>query len=110
KINADQKPAGQFEKFVVQFEFLRQIRAVYEHVKMIGLRQCRIVWVAPAFRIEMQTKHKIGMQFEVHQRSPPSNLAVTVKQNFALPANGLLFGGIIWIENIRARLWHAVLN
>ena len=50
------------------------------------------------------------MQFEVHQRRAASNLAIAVEQNFALPADGLLFLRIIWIKNVRARLWDAVLD
>src|SRR3989449_10201725 len=77
---------------------------------MIGVGQARIVWIAPAFSIEMQTKHEIGMQFKVHQSGPASNLAVTIEQNFALPADGLLFRSIVWIKNVGARLWHAVFD
>src|SRR5438034_970737 len=81
-------------------------------MKMIRLGQGWIVWVAPAFRIEMQTKDQIGMQFEVHQRRPASNLTIAVEQNFALPADSLLFLRIIWIKNVPAYagLWHAVLD
>ena len=50
------------------------------------------------------------MQFEIHQRCAPPNLAIAVKQHFALPTNGLLFRRISWIKNIGARLWHAILN
>src|SRR4029077_13940241 len=77
---------------------------------MIRVGQARTIRIAPTFRIEMQTKHKIRMQFEVHQRSPASDLAVTVKQNLALPSNGLLFAGIVWIKNVGARLRYTVLN
>ncbi len=41
----------------------------------------------------MQTQHKIRMQFEIHQRRATSNLAIAVEQDFALPADGLLFSG-----------------
>src|SRR5947207_8978966 len=81
-------------------------------MKMIRLGQGWIVWVAPAFRIEMQTKDQIGMQLEVHQSRPASNLTIAVEQNFALPADSLLFVRIIWIKNVPAYagLWHAVLD
>src|SRR5438477_9284020 len=81
-------------------------------MKMIRLGQGWIVWVAPAFRIEMQTKDQIGMQLEVHQRRPASNLTIAVEQNFALPADSLLFVRIIWVKNVPAYagLWHAVLD
>src|SRR5262249_20887189 len=103
-------PPNHFETLVIKFELLCQIGPVYKQVKMSGVGQGWIVWVAPAFRIEMQTKHQIGMQFEVHQRRPTSNLAIAVEQNFALPADSLLFFRIVWIKNVRARLWHAVLD
>ena len=79
-------------------------------MKMIGVGQLWVVRVAPAFSIQMQTKHQIGMQFDVHQRSPTSNFAVAIKQNFALPANGLLFGWIVCIKRILARARHAVFD
>ena len=62
---------------------------------MIRIGQGWIVWVAPAFGIEMQTKHDIGVQFEIHKRRPASNLAIAVEQNLALPADRLLFLRIV---------------
>src|SRR5947209_2806476 len=50
------------------------------------------------------------MQFKVNQSGPASNLDVTIEQNFALPANRLLFRRIVWIKNVGARLWHAVFD
>src|SRR5437899_6436391 len=79
-------------------------------MKMIRVRQGRAVWIAPSFSVEMQAKHKIRMQFEVNQCRAASNLAVAIEQNFALPANRLLFFRIIRIKNVGARLWHAVLD
>src|SRR5262249_33328348 len=77
---------------------------------MIDVRQGRAIWIAPSFSIEMQTKHKIRMQFEIYKRGTASNLAVAVKQNFALPTDGLLFGRISRVKNIGAWLRHAVLD
>src|SRR5437667_12110917 len=79
---------------------------------MIDVGQRRIVRIAPAFGVEMQTKHKIGMQFEVYPRSAATDLAVAVEQNFALPADRLLFFRIIWIKNFpaHARLWYAAFD
>ena len=109
-VGAAQKPPDHFETFVIKFEFLCQIGSIHKQMKMIGVGQVRIVRVAPPFGIEVQTKHKIGMQFEVHQRRAASNLAIAIEQNFALPANGLLFRRIIGIENVGARLWHAIFD
>src|SRR5436853_6692088 len=50
----------------------------------------------------MQAKHKIGMQLRVHEDSAATDLAVAVKQHFALPSDCLLFFGIVWIENVPA--------
>src|SRR6476469_960415 len=58
---------------------------------MIRVSQHRTGRVAPSFSVEMQTQHKIRMQFEIHQRSAASNLAVPIEQDFALPTDGLLF-------------------
>src|SRR5438876_2889953 len=77
---------------------------------MIRVGQHRISRVAPSLSVEMQTQHKIRMQFEIHQRRTAPNLAVTVEQDFALPADGLLFLRISGIKNIGARLWHAIAN
>ena len=66
--------------------------------------------VAPSFGVEMQTQHKVRMQFEIHQRRTAPNLAIAVEQDFALPADGLLFLRISRIKNIGARLWHAIPN
>ena len=46
---------------------------------MIGIGQRRILWVAPAFGVEMEAKNKIGMQLEVHAHRAASNLAVAVE-------------------------------
>src|SRR5918996_823677 len=77
---------------------------------MIDVGQARAVWVAPSFSVEMQTKHKIRMQFKIHQRCAASNLAIAIEQDFALPTDRLLFRGISRIKNIGARLWHTVLD
>src|SRR6266566_4766328 len=77
---------------------------------MIGIGQGRTIWIAPAFSVEMQTNYKVRMQFEIHQRRTAPNLAIAVEQDFALPADGLLFLRISRIKNIGARLWHAILN
>src|SRR5205823_6661236 len=50
----------------------------------------------------MQAKHKIGMQLRVHEDGAATDLAVAVKQHFALPSDCLLFFGIVWIENVPA--------
>ena len=46
---------------------------------MIVIDQRRIFRIAPAFGIEMQTKHKIGMQFRVYEHGATTNLAVAIK-------------------------------
>ena len=46
---------------------------------MIGVDQRWLVRIAPAFGVEMQAKHQIGMQFEVHERRPSANLAIPVE-------------------------------
>src|SRR6267154_5501920 len=66
--------------------------------------------VAPSFSVEMQTQYKVRMQFEIHQRGTAPNLTEAVEQDFALPADGLLFFRISRIKNIGARLWHAIPN
>src|SRR5262249_43558941 len=86
------------------------IRSVHEQVKVIDVSQRRTIRVAPAFSVEMQTKHKIRMQFEIHQRCAASNLSIAVEQNFALPTDGLLFRRISWIKNVNTRLRHAILD
>ena len=48
------------------------------------------------------------MEFEIHQRRTTPNLTVAVEQDFALPADGLLFLWISRIKNIVARLRHAI--
>ena len=63
----------------IEFEFLYQVGSVYKQMKMVRVGQARIVWIAPTFRIEVQTKHKIRVQFEIHQRSSPTNFAITIK-------------------------------
>ena len=77
---------------------------------MIRVGQHRTGRFAPSFSVEMQTQHKIRMQFEIHQRRTPPNLTVAVEQDFALPADGLLFLRISRIKNISARLWHTIPN
>src|SRR6266480_2720091 len=79
-------------------------------MKMIFIGQCWVIWIAPAFGIQMQTKHEIGMQFSVHQYGATADFAIAIEQDFALPANRLLFLGIVWIKNIRSRLGHAVFD
>src|SRR6266487_4152534 len=66
--------------------------------------------IAPAFSIKMQTKHEIGMQLRVHQHGTTSDFAVAVKQDFALPANRLLFLRIVWIKNIPSWLRHPIFD
>src|SRR5437016_216704 len=66
--------------------------------------------IAPAFSIKMQTKHEIGMQLRVYQHGTTADFAVAVKQDFALPANRLLFLRIVWIKNIRPRLRHSIFD
>src|SRR5262249_18160111 len=79
-------------------------------MKMIDVSQHRTSRVAPSFGVEMQAKHKIRMQFEIHQRCTASNFTVAVEQDLALPTDGLLFGRISRVKNIGARLWHAIPN
>src|SRR5512132_339368 len=79
-------------------------------MKMIGVGQHRTSRVAPSFSVEMQTQHKIRMLFEIHQCGTAPNLTVAVEQDFALPADGLLFLRISRIKNIGSRLWHAILD
>src|SRR6266705_6892876 len=66
--------------------------------------------IAPAFSIKMQTKHEIGMQLRVHQHGTAADFAVAVKQDFALPANRLLFVRIVWIKNIPSGLRHSIFD
>src|SRR5262249_28272142 len=75
---------------------------------MIRVRQNRTSRIAPSFRVKMQTQYKIRMKFEIHQRRTTANFTVAVEQDFALPADGLLFLWISRIKNIGARLWHAI--
>src|SRR5215469_5098928 len=79
-------------------------------MKMIRVSQQRTSRVAPSFSVEMQAKHKIRMQFEIHQRCTASDFTVAVEQDLALPTDGLLFGRISRVKNIAARLWHAILD
>src|SRR5215831_13689395 len=79
-------------------------------MKMIRLSQQRRSRFAPPLSVEMQAKHKIRMQFEIHQRRTASDFTVAVEQDLALPTDGLLFGRISRVKNIGARLWHAIPN
>src|SRR5215468_1372490 len=79
-------------------------------MKMVDVSQHRTSRVAPSFGVEMQAKHKIRMQLEIHQRCTASNFIVAVEQDLALPTDGLLFFRISLIKNIGARLWHAIPN
>src|SRR6266513_220776 len=79
-------------------------------MKVVDVGQSWIVGIAPAFRIKMQTEYEIRMQFEVHQRRLAADLAVAVKQNFALPANGLLFLWAVCVKNLRSGPWHAIFD
>src|SRR5215472_16160757 len=79
-------------------------------MKMISVCQHRTSRITPSFSVEMQTKHKIRMQFEIHQRCTASDFTVAVEQDLALPTDGLLFGRISRVKNIGARLWHAIPN
>ena len=69
---------------------------------MIIVDQGRLARITPAFGIEVQAKHKIRMQLCVHEHGAATDLAVPVKQHFALPSDCLLFFGIVWIENVPA--------
>ena len=60
-VSAAQKTPDHFETFVIEFQLLCQVGAVHKQVKMIRVGQRRTIWVAPAFSVEMQTKHKVGM-------------------------------------------------
>src|SRR5207247_9367960 len=62
----------------------------------------RLARITPAFGIEVQAKHKIRMQLCVHEHGAATDLAVPVKQHFALQSDCLLFFGIVWIENVPA--------
>src|SRR5215472_14709645 len=79
-------------------------------MKMIDVSQDGISRIAPSFSVEMQTKHKIRMQFEIHLRCTAPDFTIAVEQNFALPADGVLLFRISLIKNISARLWHAIPN
>ena len=79
-------------------------------MKMICVRQGRLIRIAPRLGIEMQTDDKVGVQFRVHQHRAPSNFAVAIKQNLALPSDGVLFFGIFWIENVSARHRNAIFD
>ena len=71
-------------------------------MEMIIVDQGRLARITPTFGIEMQAKHKIGMQLCVHEDGAATDFAVAVKQHFALPSDCLLFFGIVWIENVPA--------
>ena len=79
-------------------------------MEMIVIDQSWIGRIAPAFGIEMQTKHKIRMQFSINQDGAATDLAVAIKKHFALPSNRFVFFGIVWIENVGPRLRQAVLD
>src|SRR5437867_2579729 len=71
-------------------------------MKMVLVHQSWVIRIAPWLGVEMQTKHEIGMQLCVHERGATTDFAVAVKQNFTLPANGLLFLRIIGVEKLPA--------
>ena len=79
-------------------------------MKMIVINQDRILRVAPAFRVEVQAEHQIRMQFRVHQHGTPPDFAVAVKQNLALPPNGVLLFRVVRVQKFRARLGHPVFH
>ena len=78
-ISAAQKAPDHLETLVIQLQFILQIGAIQEQMKMIRIGQCRTVRIAPGFGIEMQAQHEIGMQLRVHEHCPATNLAVAVE-------------------------------
>src|ERR1044071_7484697 len=50
------------------------------------------------------------MQSEIHLRCTAPDFTIAVEQNFALPADGVLFFRISLIKNVSARLCHAIPN
>src|SRR5439155_17045601 len=89
-VRATKKPPNHFEALIIEFQLLRQIRSVNQQVKMIRVGQRWTSRIAPSFSIEMQTQHKVRMQFEIHKGRTTPNLAIAVEQDFALPADGFL--------------------
>ena len=50
------------------------------------------------------------MQFGIHQDRPSPNFAKAIKQNLALPTDGVLLLRILRVKRLGARLWYTVLD
>ena len=69
-------------------------------MQMILIDERGIAFIAPRFRVEMQTENEVRMQPCINKLRPVPDLAIPIKENFALPPNGLFFeqvGGSIVI-------------
>ena len=57
--------------------------------------QRRVVLVAPGFRVEVQAQDNVGTKVRVHAPGAFANLTRPIKENLALPTNGLFLERII---------------
>ena len=64
-------------------------------MEMIPVDQRRVAFVTPRFRVEMQTEHKIRIQLRIHEFRAMPYLTAAVKEDFALPAHGLVFDRVV---------------
>ena len=74
---------------------------------MILIDERRIAFVAPCFRVEMQAENEIGLQPGINEPRPLPNLAVPIKENFALPPNGFLLQRVIRSIEVLTRIFRS---
>ncbi len=66
-----------------------------------------IAFVAPRFRVEMQTENEIRTQPRINQPRPVPDLAAPVEEDFTLPPDGLLFQRVVRTFEILARIFRS---
>ena len=77
------------EALIIEFQLRRQVGAVHKQMKMILVHQCRMARITPRLRVEMEAKHEIRSQLVIDEAGTAADFAVSIKEHFALPADGV---------------------